>query len=392
MNRYLPPAGIDDFSRSQKAEELRQGWHDRTVQELAQIRDETQYPLASPLFYDQLSDTSGVPDSDPKGIPWNGFPLRLQKWYEADAGSAQQELSDRAAEAVLKQAVFGLSDKNGTGVEMPFRVQDEYCEWHVAREGDTIRRISFTCEPPEYWEFLASKDLDLVHALYKELLHRDDIPIETLLFQEDVYSGGQISYPKGSYNPRNRWNTTDGAVHLTHPANSLNAEMILASDGTIGWPTQPDMGGNIGPDSLMCCAGRGGINRSSDPLILSGVFNLARQGLSVALYNPIGLYMAPFDLAGLLDPAGNPVGAQCLNVVRKSSNGQRILRVEVARPVGAGFTLDQCTYNGLPLRYGGQIARDITMRLFGVAKVIPGAKPRKLKTCLTFCCTHPQHP
>jgi hypothetical protein len=28
MARYLPPAGIDDCSRSDVVEDLRQGWHD----------------------------------------------------------------------------------------------------------------------------------------------------------------------------------------------------------------------------------------------------------------------------------------------------------------------------------------------------------------------------
>ena len=41
-------------------------------------------------------------------------------------------------------------------------------------------------------------------------------------------------------------------------------------------------------------------------------------------------------------------------------------------PAGATFTLDQCTFEGEPLTGGGQIARRITMVLFGLAKAIPG--------------------
>ncbi len=40
-------------------------------------------------------------------------------------------------------------------------------------------------------------------------------------------------FAKGAYNPYNKWNTTDGVVHLTHPANSLRAEINLAGDGTV---------------------------------------------------------------------------------------------------------------------------------------------------------------
>jgi hypothetical protein len=45
----------------------------------------------------------------------------------------------------------------------------------------------------------------------------------------------------------------------------------------------------------------------------------------------------------------------------------------------------------MPLQFGGQIARDITMRLFGVAKKIPGRNARKVRSCPQFCCAHPEH-
>ncbi len=80
MDRYLPPAGIDDFSRSQSSEDLRSGWNQNISDILGQVRDPATYTLASPLFYDQLADTSGVPDGAPVPVPWNGFPLRLTKW------------------------------------------------------------------------------------------------------------------------------------------------------------------------------------------------------------------------------------------------------------------------------------------------------------------------
>ena len=37
------------------------------------------------------------------------------------------------------------------------------------------------------------------------------------------------SIRKGTYNPYNRWNTTDGIMHLTHPANTLSAEIKLGA-------------------------------------------------------------------------------------------------------------------------------------------------------------------
>jgi hypothetical protein len=396
MDLYLPPAGIDDFSSSGSPDQLRQEWHQELSGILAYVRDPQSYELASPLLYDQLADQSGVPDSQPQGIPWNGFPLRLTKWFGGQNPQEQEELANRAAEVVLRLPVFGLYRRNAAGnlvaLAQPFRVQDEYCEWHVERDGQSIRRISFTCEPPEYWEFLAARDFNLVHQLYKRLLHNPDIPANDLKWPHDVYNRqGQIRYRAGDYNPRNVWNTEKGAIHLTHPANSLFAEVVLASDGTLGWPVEPDNQGNVDEQRLMCCAGRGGINRSSDPLILRGVFKFASQGLSVALANPIGLYMSPFSLAGLLDPDENPViGASNAPFVRQSADGSRILRAEIAPPDGATYGLEQCTLDGSPLRYGGQISRNITMRLFGVAKKIPGREPRRVLSCPQFCCNHPQ--
>src|SRR6266403_944225 len=80
MSRDLPPAGIDDFVRSSSAEALRQGWSDQVSGPAAQIKDPAQYDVAGPLFYHELGDSSGVPDSDPQIIPWNGFRKRPSAW------------------------------------------------------------------------------------------------------------------------------------------------------------------------------------------------------------------------------------------------------------------------------------------------------------------------
>jgi hypothetical protein len=46
--------------------------------------------------------------------------------------------------------------------------QIEYLEWHVERAGDTITRVTFTTETPEYWKLLATVDPDRVVALYRQ--------------------------------------------------------------------------------------------------------------------------------------------------------------------------------------------------------------------------------
>jgi hypothetical protein len=52
--------------------------------------------------------------------------------------------------------------------------QDEYCEWSVWRDdtSDKISRITFTCEGPEYWEFLGTVNPVRVLELYREHVAR----------------------------------------------------------------------------------------------------------------------------------------------------------------------------------------------------------------------------
>jgi hypothetical protein len=398
MPLYAPPAGIDDFSRRPgKAQALSNGWHENVVGFIANAKAGAVH-AGSGLFYDQLSDAPSVPDSDPEGITWNGFPLFLTRWYATlDADQAEKAAND-AAELLQHKASFGLYTKNANGafqpLSLPYRRQDEYCEWYAERDNGKIKRIYFTAEPPEYWEFMGDQDISLVHELYGELLHNPNIPQSDLLWQHDVYAktkrGYEIAYEKGKYNGHNKWNTELGAVHLTHWANSLGAEVQLASDGTLGWPVSPGPDGKTDPDKLMACAGFGGVNRSSDPRIGAKVFDFARTGLSVALANPIGLYMEPFDLNGLLDPKGNDVGQDCLHILRQSTDGKRVLRVEIAPPEGAKYVLGDCTLDGKKLVSGSQIARRITMVLYGIAKKIPGAKA-SASGCLVFECDYPKN-
>src|SRR5262249_57114189 len=82
-----------------------------------------------------------------KDIPWNGFPKSKTTLFNP------QEALQRA-ETVQRLRTIGV-DRNGQPVRVPFRDQDEYCEWHVEMEAGQIRRVSFTCEGPEYWSALA---------------------------------------------------------------------------------------------------------------------------------------------------------------------------------------------------------------------------------------------
>ena len=92
-------------------------------------------------------------------------------------------------------------------------------------------------------------------------------------------------FKKGDYNPYNKWNLSY-AIHLTHPANTLSAEVILASDATV-LRMNEDGSPITDSHSLICCADYGGPNRNSDPTIGFRVNSLVRDGHWVSLRNPV---------------------------------------------------------------------------------------------------------
>src|SRR5262249_18520855 len=130
-----------------------------------------------------------------------------------------------------------------------YRPQEEYCEWHVSRDPETnkIQRLTFTSEPPEYWQALSGfvpggngipdaffpGDKDVLLQLYSDLVS-PHVQLADLIAAEDVPDGaGGILVKKGRYNIYNKWNTTQGIAHLNSPPNSLVAEVQLGGDAAV---------------------------------------------------------------------------------------------------------------------------------------------------------------
>jgi len=379
---YLPPAGIDDFGERPTAGAFKQQWHNYIANAIAAR-------AGSGLFYDAQSEAGG---EGPLPIPWKGFPKSISEWFNADTDPNGKQRAVATADVLAPLARVRRKD-TGERWLILHRQQDEYCEWHADRNAaGQITRISFTAEGPEYWQTLAKIDPDLLLELYRKhisaAVQREDLFWPSDMIDEET---NQIAFRAGDYNRWNKWTTQLGAMHLTHPANTLGAEINLAADATVVYaavaPTPPD----TLPGRLICCAGYGGVNRSSDPLIGAGVNELARAGKSVTLANPVGLYMSDVPIGGLRGPGGEVADEQWCKVVRASADQRLKLRVEVAPPPGAKFTLDQCKFEGTDLRHGGQIARRITMVLFGMAKQIPGRTAIAGK-CGAHCCPKAEAP
>lgn len=380
----------------------------------------------------------------PAPVPWNGFPRLMSRFYDDQASEAARARAEEVADIVTPWLYWSPPDgtiQSGSPHQFSFfaanegvpedflrsvarplhsvnpdssigdpilqfrRQQDEYLEWHVDRNPDrTIRRISLTAEPPDYWEALAEVAPDRVLELYK--LHVSDEVEEADLFYPErvaVFGWDETGASRwvlagglgGSYNSLNRWTTLDGIMHLTHRANTLGAEVNLAGDASGLRPVDslPRIPGqNPSPEVLRIACGRyGGINRSSDPNIGLDVGNLVRDGNRVTLTDPVGLYIGNVDLAGLRGPGGEVLEGIVGKAVRGVEDPfePRILRYEIALPVGSSFSLSDCTFDNRALLRGGQIARETTIQLY--ANSYPNSADTTVADCQGIVCRSPEN-
>jgi hypothetical protein len=213
---FSPPANLTDFAAIPNQPEA---WHAAMVAFTREtVRSvEAEVGAGNAQYYDPTVRAVGGPVAE-QVVTWNGFPKVL---YEARTEQAAWE----AAEQLQQRRLPG---QNRT---VRFRPQDEYLEWYAHRDDQgRITAVDLTCEGPEYWEALAhgypagltptpawpqaDGDLDAVVALYRRYVHPD-------VAVDDLLSGGR-------YDPYNDWNTTRGAMHLTHPVNTLRDQIGLA--------------------------------------------------------------------------------------------------------------------------------------------------------------------
>jgi hypothetical protein len=395
ITRFAPPANIDDLSEPERAawSDGVKGWFETAKQYL--LAEKKIAPGDLRLFH--LLEGPQVQGGPQAQIPWNGFPRKFSllwpnapetRWTHAD-GIYQADLNGRGTPYYYKSG-----SRWTPAADIPFRDQDEYCEWHVVRNAQgEPGKIVFTCENPEYWKFMHERDAAKVLELYRQLVS-PAIAAADLIFQKDIYVRDQdqdgkpvMVNKRGSYNPYNKWNTTDGAVHLTHPANSLEAEVYLAADATIlrkdgaGQPITDD-------NALICAAGYGGPNRSSDPTIGSKINNLVRNALAVTIDDPVGLYIHSLDTSAINVPGGGDA-EQWWQVVRGSRENNMILRGEFAPPAGSALKLSDVTVGGETLNHGGQLAELVTMVIYG--RGLTAQKPSE-QVAAYHCCHDPDLP
>ncbi|WP_296710356.1 hypothetical protein [Rhodoblastus sp.] len=374
MFKYAPPADVDDLAGRPSRAAFLDDWHAAIA---ANFADEiANLPPNNKLFFSEVATPATSADAP---ISWNAFPLSITRDNPIDP-VARWDAADRLAN------VDRSPDKNYK-IPMPCRVQDEYCEWFAYRQtlNGPITRIVFTAEAPEYWIALAGHDFDRVVELYRQNVSPSVQPDE-LELQQDIVFGDRV-LKAGTYNPYNEWNTTKGLIHLTHPANTLGAEINLAARATI---PRRDANGNRVTDvrRFACASNFGDPNRSSDPNIGIGV-NLTAipaaagaQVQSITLANPVALYIDQLAAGTVTDAGGTPLSGW-FKIVR-GVTGRGLMAV-LEPPPASPFGLDKIHIRGRALTHGGQVADRIQMVLYGKTANL-GEHTPPLQRCIMHCC------
>jgi hypothetical protein len=404
MATYSAPANLKDFDRAGDPPSFYDAWHNL----MSSYVDPSKYPAA----FDSLKLPAGGEVPQGAAPQWFGLPRTVKRYTPSISQAAA--LVEHALEMgsidplTRNQFTDPFLDARGNPARGQwYRPQDEYLEWVTRTDSDgVVASIEFTAEGPEYWDMI-SRDEKLLVALYQEICKNKTVKIDDLVFAEDLTwsnpneadeNGNRITdtYPKGSYNPYNRWNAQN-AVHLTQTANTLGAEIHLAKDatrpyGTVGHLVTDD------PD-LVCCAAYGGINRMSDPTIGHAVNQqVVKFGKRVALRNPIGLYIKGL-VPNQLTLDGAPFADQdaCWTVLRPEPANvtDMIVRAKFEVPAGQMYKgrqlrVGDLAYMNDPIKYGGQIADFVQMTLY--ALTLSGALHQKPTPCVYSPCVAPGHP
>lgn len=332
---FHPPGFANDL----QAEE-RQGWHDFINSQIKDAKRGSEWITINGKRYKILnnaprenffnpSNTAKLPDYAEKKIAWFAFPKLIKDSSPSDKTRWKKADSSRD-------------------------VQDEYCEWSVLRNNDKkIVKVTFTCEGPEYWDYLAETNPKKVVELYKKYVS-DEVR------EEDLFEDGK-------YIVRNKWNkdTQNGAMHLIQINNTLGAEIELAAGSSM----VREKDGRILTEQqeLIKCGKYGAEGRNSDPLIGWEVNSLCQKGAMVSLKDPIGLYidLEEFKTDGWETPDGTNA-REFMKIARGTE--ECALRAIFEVPKEKGFVVGDIKINGKPIEYGAMIADFIRIKLVGIAQ------------------------
>lgn len=376
LKQFNTPALIKDLSdKADKQAQLDALWNES----LKSFTEESIQGGDAPLDNDRIfyfnpltTDLTGI--ITPPPVAWTAFPNRILATFPNASKKDQFQYADEGPPNVSGKPYRPVGPRGW---------QDEYCEWSVTRRSsdNKITKVTFTCENPEYWNAVWMIDRDRVVELYRELVS-PDVQLADLEGEPDSETG------LPSYNPLNKWNnnTTTGPVHLISPPNSLGAEIYLAAAATIVRQCNGQVVTN--QSQLIQCSLYGTPGRNSDPFIGGTVNSIVRSGgVKVTLHDPVGLYIQEpaFDQTWQL-PVDAPSDAHPSDYWKIVRGRRRtdpnepdfILHAVYEVPEDQGFCVGDITINGLPIRFGSQIAQkfQIALAAIGIPTTEPVQSPR----------------
>jgi hypothetical protein len=304
-----------------KTDPSRQAWSDEVIHrfftsEIASVKGcvgSNKVQFIDPLIRDLGTDR--------RGVSWPAFPIALLK-------------------KMTRQQALAAADDPANGRQ----VQDEYLEWFIHRDAASeITAIDFTCEGPEYWDFLSRN------------LSRQDF-VDLYKIANPAVTEEALFDANGNYDPENGFITSQGIMHLIHPANTLGAEIDIVAQSTMH---------RNNPQVVNChrCHSAGVIgdgNRKSDPTIASTVNQLALDGRAITIADPVGLYINHLDTAGWVTPDGSD--PQELFKITRGTPGVRA-RFEVPNNK---FKISQIKIGNEPIRFAGQIAEHVFIQVTAI--------------------------
>lgn len=333
-----------------------------------------------------VDPTKSAPPSEAVTVPiqaWTGFPravVRRGPWTEFAPVDGDDDGTKRAVEHLGDEdhRPGQFVDRHGNVLDFPVRDrQDEYLEWVARRNGEgKITKITFVAEGYDYFGELFKHDEKTVVDLYRDFtgvlgINADDLRAKDGVFRRLSDGRTSLVAEAGAFNPRNRYNIDPGIVHLSHRANSLGAEVNLA--GVSGIARKKASGALLdgtNEEELLCCNQGGNPNRHSDPLISKEAYAQVLNKCCYTLANPVGLYIAAVEEAGLLLPDNSTTvprewwrvtrGAGDLWDIKKS----RVLRLELEVPATEKFTVSDLLVGGVSVNFPGQVAELLSVHLF----------------------------
>lgn len=332
---YSAPGKIDELT----PQELKK-WNDTLSsifeREIGTAKREPTPDSSIAWIYNPIDNGGSAPAT--KDIEWTAFP---------------KTISDSAPTPEIGWQFADRSRDN----------QEEYCEWEVARIGTKIDRVTFTCETEDYYTFLANEAPEKLLALY----HKHVSPEVRL--SDLIVDGG--------YMPQNKWNYPQVAgargiiMHMAQTNNSFGAAVNLSA--VASWPRVDEAGNPItGEQPLIACRAFGVAGRHSDPHIGAQVNEFVRGGNEISFADPIGLYIHQIDTSEWKTPDGKPA-SEWIHVVRGTAEHR--LRIVVRSPDGSPFSVSDLKISGKNVRFGGQIAEKIKIRIRAMARKAASPAP-----------------